>query len=125
MTHSPEIENIIEQAIEFAKVRKHQYCTIEHLLLSLVSHPSFKKCVAGYGADVDTLISEVGAYLDSLNAITSKDDEVVPRKTAGLERVIQRSITQVLFTGRRQVTTIDLYLSIASEGNSQIGRAHV
>ena len=118
MTHSPEIENIIEQAIEFAKVRKHQYCTIEHLLLSLVSHPSFKKCVAGYGADVDTLISEVGAYLDSLNAITSKDDEVVPRKTAGLERVIQRSITQVLFTGRRQVTTIDLYLSIASEGNS-------
>jgi ATP-dependent Clp protease ATP-binding subunit ClpA len=118
MTNSPEIESIIEQSIEFAKTRKHQYVTIEHLLLSLISYPAFKKCMVSFGADVDSMTTEVSSYLDSLHAIVSKEEEVVPRKTNSLERVMNRSVTQVLFTGRRQVTTIDLYLSICSEGNS-------
>jgi len=118
MTHSPEIEHIIQQSIEFSKERKHQYVTVEHLLLSLINHSAFKKCLVSYGADIDSMSQEIGAYLDSLHAIVSKEDEVVPRKTNSLERVMNRSVTQVLFSGRRQVTTIDLYLSIASEGNS-------
>jgi ATP-dependent Clp protease ATP-binding subunit ClpA len=118
MNHSPEIDSIVENAIHHSKERKHQYVTVEHLLLSLITHTSFKKCLVNFGADVDELAQEIGAYLDSLHAIVSKEDEIVPRKTNSLERVMNRSVTQVLFTGRRQVTTIDLYLSIASEGNS-------
>lgn len=121
MTNSPEIESIIEQAIVYAKDRKHQYCTVEHLLLALVTHNPFKKCLDSFGADSDLLIQEISSYLDSLHAIEVKGvsaEEVQPRKTNSLERTMNRSITQVLFTGRRQVTTIDLYLSIASEGNS-------
>ncbi len=120
MNNSPEIESIIESAIAMAKERKHQYCTVEHLLLALVTHTPFQKCLSSFGADTETLIKEVMAYLDSLHAITitDPDKEVVPRKTNSLERVMNRSVTQVLFTGRRQVTTIDLYLSIATEGNS-------
>ena len=91
---------------------------MEHLLFSLITYTSFKKCLVNFGADVDALAQEISAYLDSLHAIVSKEDEIVPRKTNSLERVMNRSVTQVLFTGRRQVTTIDLYLSIASEGNS-------
>ena len=121
MNNSPEIEAIIEQAIELSKQRKHQYCTIEHLLLSLITHTPFKKCLDSFGCDTPTMIQEVTSYIDSLHAIVAKvdpDTEVQPRKTNSLERVMNRSVTQVLFTGRRQVTTIDLYLSIASEGNS-------
>jgi len=118
MTNSPEIESIIEQAIEYAKQRKHQYCTIEHLLSALINHQPFKKCLIGFGADVDNMNQEVNAYLDSLHAIQSTDPDIMPRRTNSLERVMNRSVTQVLFTGRRQVTTVDLYLSIASEGNS-------
>ncbi len=118
MTHSPEIEHIIQQSIEYSKERKHQYVTVEHLLLSLINHSAFKKCLVSFGADIDSMSQEIGAYLDSLHAIVSKEDEVVPRKTNSLERVMNRSVTQVLFSGRRQVTTIDLYLSIAAEGNS-------
>ena len=118
MNNSPEIESIIEHAIEFAKNKKHQYVTVEHLLLALITHPPFKKCISQFGADIDSMENEVTGYLDSLHAIVSKEDEVVPRKTNSLERVMNRSVTQVLFTGRRQVTTIDLYLSIAAEGNS-------
>jgi ATP-dependent Clp protease ATP-binding subunit ClpA len=118
MNNSPEIESIIEHAIQQSKERKHQYVTIEHLLLALINHPPFKKCLISFGAEVDQLSQELGAYLNGLHAIESKEDEVVPRKTNSLERVMNRSVTQVLFTGRRQVTTIDLYLSIAAEGNS-------
>ena len=118
MTNSPEIESIIEQAIAEAKQRKHQYCTVEHLLLALINHKPFKKCLVSFGADVSTFVDELTSYLNGLHAIESKDPEAIPRKTNSLERVMNRSITQVLFTGRRQVTTIDLYLSIAAEGNS-------
>ena len=118
MTNSPEIENIIEHAISFAKEKKHSYCTVEHLLLALVTHVPFKKCLIGFGVDVETMISEIDSYINSLHAIESKEQDIVPKKTNSLERVMNRSVTQVLFTGRRQITTIDLYLSIASEGNS-------
>jgi len=118
MNNSPEIETIIEQAIIFAQDRKHQYCTVEHLLLALVSHKPFKKCLDEFGADSESMINDVTAYIDSLHAIASTDVDNLIRKTISLERVMNRSITQVLFTGRRHVTTIDLYLSIMSEGNS-------
>jgi ATP-dependent Clp protease ATP-binding subunit ClpA len=119
VNNSPEIESIIENAITQAKERNHQYVTIEHLLMSLITHTPFKKCLASFGADTENLIKEVGAYLDSLHAIVDKSSvEVQPKKTNSLERTMNRSVTQVLFTGRRQVTTIDLYLSISSEGNS-------
>ena len=118
MNNSPEIEGIIEHAILHAKERNHTYCTIEHLLLALLNHQPFKKCVSSFGADVESLIGDVTAYLDSLSSIKNNNPDVQPRRTNSLERAINRSITQVLFTGRRQVTTIDLYLSICSEGNS-------
>ncbi len=121
MNNSVEIESIIEQAIVFAKDRSHQYCTVEHLLLALVKHVPFKKCLDAFGADTENLTKEISDYLDNLRAIQVNVDqgqEVSPRKTNSLERVINRSVTQVLFTGRKQVLTVDLYLSILSETNS-------
>jgi ATP-dependent Clp protease ATP-binding subunit ClpA len=118
MINSPEIEGIVEQAIHYATERKHTYCTVEHLLLALVNHDPFKKCLNGFGADTESMKIEIGAYLDSLSSIVSNDTDVKPRKTNKLERVFHRAVTQVMFTGRRQVTTIDLYLSICSEGES-------
>jgi len=119
--HSPEIESIIEQAVGLAKVRNHQYCTVEHLLLALINYVPFKKCIVGHGIDTESMNKDITAYLDSLTAITvdvEPGQEVQPRKTNSLERVMNRSVTQVLFTGRKVVTTIDLYLSISAETNS-------
>ena len=121
MNNSVEIESIIEQSVISAKERNHQYCTVEHLLLALLMHTPFKKCTESFGVDVDSLTKEVSNYLDGLRAIqvtVDQGQEIQPRKTNSLERVINRSVTQVLFTGRKMVTTIDLYLSILSENNS-------
>lgn len=119
--HSPEIESIIEQAVGLAKVRNHQYCTVEHLLLALINYAPFKKCIVGHGIDTDAMDKDIAAYLDGLTAITvavEPGQEIQPRKTNSLERVMNRGVTQVLFTGRKVVTTIDLYLSISAETNS-------
>jgi ATP-dependent Clp protease ATP-binding subunit ClpA len=119
--HSPEIESIIEHAIGLAKERNHQYCTVEHLLLALVTHAPFKKCIEQFGTNVEGLTGDINAYLDSLKSIVVNVDqgqEVAPRKTNSLERVMNRSVTQVMFTGRKMITTVDLYLSISAETNS-------
>jgi ATP-dependent Clp protease ATP-binding subunit ClpA len=119
--HSPEIESIIEQAVGLAKVRNHQYCTVEHLLLALINYAPFKKCIVAYGINTESMNKDIELYLDNLHAITVKlepGQEIQPRKTNSLERVMNRSVTQVLFTGRKVVTTIDLYLSISAETNS-------
>ena len=118
MHQSPEIENIIERAIESAKQRQHEYVTVEHLLWSLVTHPPFKKCLNGFNVDSELMIQEIEAYLNGLQSIVSTSTDVQPKRTNTLERVMNRSVTQVLFTGRRQVATIDLYMSIAAENNS-------
>ena len=119
--HSPEIEAIIEQAVGLAKQRNHQYCTVEHLLLALINHPPFKKCIELYGVDYEMMNKDIALYVDNLHAIKvdiSEGQDVQPRKTNSLERVMNRSVTQVLFTGRKVVTTVDLFLSISAETNS-------
>ena len=118
MQSSPEIENIVARSIESAKKYQHEYVTIEHLLLALVTHAPFKKCLNGFNVDTEMMIQEIEQYLTSLQSIVSTDPNMQPKRTNALERVMNRSVTQVLFTGRRQVSTIDLYMSIVSENNS-------
>jgi len=118
MKNSPEIDAIIEIAIEIAKEHHHNYCTVEHLALALVSHPPFKKCLSHFGAEADMLIADITSYIDSLHSIVTDADPLEPRRTNSLERVMNRAVTQVLFTNRNQITTIDVFLSIIAEGNS-------
>jgi ATP-dependent Clp protease ATP-binding subunit ClpA len=62
--------------------------------------------------------TELCGYLDSCQSLVQPDEDFTPRKTTGLERVFNRALTQVLFSGRRQIVTIDLYLAIMAETNS-------
>lgn len=64
------------------------------------------------------MISEIESYLDGLHAITSKYPDCQPKRTNTLERIMNRTVTQVFLTGRKQITTLDLFASIALETNS-------
>ena len=118
MQNNPEIESIIEQAVKLARHRQHEYVTTEHLLLSMLAHPPFRSVLVKFGADVDHLDRDVSLYLDGLSSLVNTDSKLQPKKTNALERVFNRALTQVLFTGRRTVTTLDLYLAIMVETNS-------
>jgi len=118
MQNNPEIEYIVDQAVKIARDKHHEYVITEHLLLSLIRHAAFKKTLDRFGAEVEQLDQEVDAYLDSLKNLVQAGDEVQPRKTQTLERLFNRANVQVMFTGRRTLTTLDLYLSIMAETNS-------
>ena len=117
MQNNPEIEQIVDAAVKIARDCKHEYVLTEHVLLSLLRHVPFRQVLEKFGTDVVRMEQEIEAYLVSLvNLVTTKD--VQPKKTNALERVFNRALTQVLFTGRRTISTVDLYLAMMSETNS-------
>ena len=117
MQTSPEIEQILENAVGLAREYKHEYVLTEHVLLALIRYNPFRKCLEKFGTNVELMDSEIYAYLLSLvNLVTNKD--APPKKTNALERCFNRALTQVLFTGRRQVATADLYMAMMAENNS-------
>jgi len=118
MQQNPEIEHIIEQAVTIARVEKHEFVITEHLLLALVRYDPFRKCLDRFGVEVSQMEQEIVNYLSSLRSITKADDDYQPKKTQTIERIFNRANVQVMFTGRRAMTTIDLYLSIMAETNS-------
>jgi ATP-dependent Clp protease ATP-binding subunit ClpA len=118
MQNNPEIEQIIDAAVRIARDKKHEYVLTEHLLLSLLQYNPFRNVLIKFGSEVDMLEAELTAYLENMINLRSDKEDVQPRKTNALERIFNRALTQVLFTGRRVITTIDLYLAIMSESNS-------
>ncbi len=114
------LENIFENAVKEAEKRKHEYVTIEHVLLSLIKDETIGTTLKEYKVDIKLLIKEVEDYLNTkCNDIVSKStNPVVPRKTASLERLMNRAFTQALFQGRQDVTSIDILISIFAEKKS-------
>ena len=118
MQNNPEIEQIIDSAVKIARDKKHEYVLTEHVLLAMLRHEPFRKVVVKFGTDIGRFEIDLESYLDSLVSLVSNRADLQPKKTNALERTFNRALTQVLFTGRRTVTTLDLYLAMMSESNS-------
>ena len=114
-----DIDKIVKAAREYARELNHEYFMIEHLLLSLLHEKNFNFLLDSLGIQVDLLIEEVESYLENIAYYLKEDSEQEdPKKTASLERVFNRAFTQVIFSGRQQISIIDLYLSITNETHS-------
>jgi len=117
MATNPEIEHIVEQAVKLARDWQHEYVLTEHLLLSMIRNPGFRKTLDKFGVEVDQFDTELTAYIASLVNLINTND-VQPKKTQSLERLFNRANVQMMFNGRRNLTVLDLYLSIMAETNS-------
>jgi ATP-dependent Clp protease ATP-binding subunit ClpA len=118
MQNNPEIEQLVDQAVKIARTKQHEYVLTEHLLLAMIQHAPFRKVVEKYGVEVEMMEAELDAYLDSQMNLVRDRADLQPRKTQTLERIFNRANVQVMFTGRRSLSVIDLYLSIMAETNS-------
>jgi ATP-dependent Clp protease ATP-binding subunit ClpA len=118
MQNNPEIEQIIAAAVKIAKDKQHEYVLTEHVLLSMLQHVPFRKVLEKFGSDLVLFEGELEHYLDNLLSLVKPNKDVQPKKTNALERTFNRALTQVLFTGRRSITVLDLYLAMMSETNS-------
>lgn len=116
--NNPEIEHIVEQAVKIAREKKHEYVLTEHLLLALIRHPTFRRTLDKYGVEITKMDQEVDVYLNGLIHLVKDHEDLQPRKTQTLERLFNRANVQAMFTGRRQLSVIDIYLSIMAETNS-------
>jgi len=118
MSNSPEIEQIVEEAVKITRSKSHEYVLTEHLLLALVRYQPFRTVLEKFGTEVERLDAEVDNYLDQLHSLVTQDPDKLARRTAALERVFNRANVQAMFTGRRTMTLTDVYLSIMSETNT-------
>ena len=115
---NPEIETIIQDSTQYARDLNHNYVTVEHLTLALITFKPFRELLEKFGADVNALRKDLEDYLISRTELVTEGLETEPKKTHTLERIFNRSITQVIFSGRSSVQTIDLFLSISYETTS-------
>ena len=114
------LEQIFENAMKEAEKRRHEYVTIEHILLALVKDKDVGTVLHDLNVKVPELITDVETYLDvKCSDIVAKDGKTPsPRKTASLERLMNRAFTQALFQGRSDVSELDVLLSIFAEKKS-------
>jgi ATP-dependent Clp protease ATP-binding subunit ClpA len=119
MHSNPDVEHIIATACEIAKGYKHEYVTLEHLLIALIEFDDFNKLLDDFGADVDGLMRDIYDYISRQDHLVNLEKEdLAPLRTHSLERVFNRAFTQVLFSAREEMLPIDLFLSISQETNS-------
>ena len=115
---NPEIELIISAAGENAKKYNHEYVTLEHLLHSILDYKPFGDLLRNFGPNVDAILADIDRYLSRQDTGNHMSDDHQPKKTHALERVFNRSLTQVLFSGRNHMQVMDLFLSLTGEQNS-------
>ncbi len=116
---SNELQLVFEKSIKVAIQLKHEYLTIEHLLFSMLCEENFSNCLTGYGADPEFLKKNLEHYLkNKCQNIVSEDQDVKPRKTQAVERILNKSFTQVLFNGRQKIESADVFLAMMSEKRS-------
>lgn len=115
---NPEISLVLSKAVDYAKSLNHQYVTVEHLLYSMCCYKNFKTVLNEYGADVDSLLTELKIYIENQTQLKSRTPDVSPGRTSTLERVFNRAASQAVFQGREYIQLLDLYLAITAESNS-------
>ncbi len=112
------LESTLHRALEAASSRRHEYATLEHLLLALVDDEHASKVMSACGVDLDELKTTVAHYLDTELQALRVDQATDPSPTSGFQRVVQRAILHVQSSGRDEVTGANVLVALFSERES-------
>src|SRR5947199_1514333 len=115
---SRSLEQALHRALALAGERRHEYATLEHLLLALVDDQDAAAVMRACNVDLDVLRRSLTAYLESEleNLVSDGNDDSKP--TAGFQRVIQRAVIHVQSSGREEVTGANVLVAIFAERES-------
>ena len=115
---SKSLENALHQALSHASTRRHEYATLEHLLLALIDDDDAAAVMRACNVDLDVLRKTVIDYIETeLEALVSRDRPDT-KPTAGFQRVIQRAVIHVQSSGREEVTGANVLIAIFAERES-------
>jgi len=112
------IESVLDKAMEYASERSHEYVVLEHLLLALSNEKEIQSLITDVDGDIEQIMTDCMDYLDNKLKDIVVESSDAPRKTSALERVFNRAVTQVIFSGRKKLTIKDIFVSLLSEKNS-------
>jgi len=115
-----DLEVTLNLAFQQARDSRHEYMTVEHLLLALLDNPAAYEALIACGADINKLREEVHNFIQQTTPIiaeSTEDKETQP--TLGFQRVLQRAVFHVQSSGRNEVTGANVLVAIFSEQESQ------
>ncbi|MCC2604563.1 ATP-dependent Clp protease ATP-binding subunit ClpA [Planctobacterium marinum] len=116
-----DLERTLNEAFIFAREHKHEFMTVEHLLLALLDNPSAKEALKACGADIDAIRAELTQFVKETTPLIL-DEEGADRETQptlGFQRVLQRAVFHVQSSGKEEVTGANVLVAIFSEQESQ------
>ncbi|MFN3857809.1 MAG: ATP-dependent Clp protease ATP-binding subunit ClpA [Caulobacter sp.] len=115
---SRNLEETLHRAVAYANQRKHEYATLEHLLLSLTDDEDAAGVMRACDVDLDALKKTLINYIDTELRALVVDDGEEAKPTAGFQRVIQRAVIHVQSSGREDVTGANVLVAVFSERES-------
>ncbi|HJN52336.1 MAG: ATP-dependent Clp protease ATP-binding subunit ClpA [Pseudomonadales bacterium] len=117
---SRELELTLNLAFKDARAKRHEFMTVEHLLLALLDNADAASVLRACGGNIDTLRKELEEFVDTTTPLIPKNDsERETNPTLGFQRVLQRAVFQVQSSGRKEVTGGTVLIAIFSEQESQ------
>ena len=115
---SRNLEQTLHRALSLASERRHEYATLEHLLLALADDADAATVLRACGVDLDKLRKDVAEFLDKDMSGLVTDRSGDPKPTAGFQRVVQRAAIHVQSSGRDEVTGANVLVALFSERES-------
>ena len=115
---SRNLEQTLHRALSLASERRHEYATLEHLLLGLADDSDAATVLRACGVDLDKLRQDLGEFLDKDLSGLATDRAGDPKPTAGFQRVVQRAAIHVQSSGRDEVTGANVLVALFSERES-------
>lgn len=116
---SKELEASLNVAFNEARNKRHEYITVEHLLLALLDNSSANSVLKACGADLSRLKGELSLYLDENTPVFHEDQVGEVQPTLGFQRVLQRAVFHVQSSGKKEVTGANVLVAIYGEQESQ------
>jgi ATP-dependent Clp protease ATP-binding subunit ClpA len=115
-----ELEVSLHMAFVEARQQRHEFITVEHLLLALLDNPSAADVLRACAANLDDLRKSLTGFIKENTPTVGGDDEVDTQPTLGFQRVIQRAIMHVQSTGsgKKEVTGANVLVAIFGEKDS-------
>jgi len=117
---SKDLELTLNDAFKNAREKRHEFMTVEHLLLALLDNDAALQVLGACGTELSDLREELTEFVDSTTPlIPSADDERETQPTLGFQRVLQRAVFHVQSSGKKEVTGANVLVAIFSEQESQ------
>ncbi|HEV7166165.1 MAG TPA: ATP-dependent Clp protease ATP-binding subunit ClpA [Gammaproteobacteria bacterium] len=114
---SKELEYCLNAAFKEARDQRHEFITVEHLLLALLDIPQVNEVLRACGTTVENLRRELADYVqESTPRVDSEDPDVQP--TLGFQRVLQRAVLHIQSSGKKEVTGLNVLVAIFGEKES-------